>query len=76
MSRKVAITPVRYLASGGRQPSSLPVMAMPWSFPVAAPINRIADPAEIAAAVVYLASDKASLVTGHAMNVDGGLMAW
>ena len=42
----------------------------------ACPMNRIADPAELAEAVVFLASDKASFVNGHPLLVDGGFMAW
>jgi len=41
-----------------------------------APMNRIAEPEEIAATVVFLASDQASYMTGHALAVDGGMMAW
>jgi NAD(P)-dependent dehydrogenase (short-subunit alcohol dehydrogenase family) len=33
------------------------------------------SPEEIAEAVVWLCSDAASFVTGHAMSVDGGLVA-
>jgi NAD(P)-dependent dehydrogenase (short-subunit alcohol dehydrogenase family) len=36
------------------------------------PIGRIADPEEIANAVVWLLSDKASFVVGHTLLVDGG----
>jgi NAD(P)-dependent dehydrogenase (short-subunit alcohol dehydrogenase family) len=36
------------------------------------PIGRFADPDEIAAACVWLLSDKSSFVTGTAMSVDGG----
>jgi NAD(P)-dependent dehydrogenase (short-subunit alcohol dehydrogenase family) len=36
------------------------------------PIGRIAEPGEIAAAVLWLCSDAASFVIGHAMVVDGG----
>jgi NAD(P)-dependent dehydrogenase (short-subunit alcohol dehydrogenase family) len=37
-------------------------------------VGRIADPADIASAVVYLASDEARYVTGHELLVDGGLV--
>ncbi len=39
------------------------------------PLGRIASPEEIAAAVLYLASDEAGFVTGVALPVDGGLTA-
>ncbi len=37
------------------------------------PLGRVATPAEVAAAVVYLISDAGSYVTGTALRVDGGL---
>ena len=36
------------------------------------PIGRLADPAEIAGAIVFLCSDRASYVSGAAWSVDGG----
>jgi NAD(P)-dependent dehydrogenase (short-subunit alcohol dehydrogenase family) len=39
------------------------------------PIGRIADPKEIANAVVWLLSDKASFVLGHTLLVDGGVVS-
>jgi NAD(P)-dependent dehydrogenase (short-subunit alcohol dehydrogenase family) len=39
------------------------------------PIGRVGTPDEIAEAVVWLCSDAASFVTGHAMAVDGGYVA-
>jgi NAD(P)-dependent dehydrogenase (short-subunit alcohol dehydrogenase family) len=39
------------------------------------PMNRIAEPDEMAGAVLYLASDAASFTTGAAINVDGGFLA-
>jgi dihydroanticapsin dehydrogenase len=40
------------------------------------PANRIAEPREIASAILFLASDEASYVTGSSLIVDGGLTAW
>ena len=37
------------------------------------PIGRVADPAEIAHAVLWLCSDGASYICGHALAVDGGI---
>lgn len=39
------------------------------------PIGRFGTPEEVAEAVVWLCSDAASFVTGHALAVDGGLVA-
>ncbi|MBL8518328.1 MAG: SDR family oxidoreductase [Betaproteobacteria bacterium] len=39
------------------------------------PMNRVADTAEIARAVLWLASGESSYVTGHALCVDGGWVA-
>ena len=37
------------------------------------PIGRVTEAGEIAAAVVFLCSDKAGSITGHTLNVNGGL---
>ena len=39
------------------------------------PIQRLADPTEIAAAAIFLLSDEASFITGHTLTVDGGWVA-
>jgi NAD(P)-dependent dehydrogenase (short-subunit alcohol dehydrogenase family) len=39
------------------------------------PLGRIAQPGEMAAAVLYLVSDGASYTTGSCITVDGGLLA-
>jgi NAD(P)-dependent dehydrogenase (short-subunit alcohol dehydrogenase family) len=39
------------------------------------PVHRFGTPAEIADAVVWLCSDQASFITGHALVVDGGQLA-
>jgi 3-oxoacyl-[acyl-carrier protein] reductase len=38
------------------------------------PARRLADPSEIAAGVVYLASDEAAYITGQTLHLNGGLM--
>jgi len=39
------------------------------------PVGRLGQPEEVAQAVLYLASDASSFMTGHAMPIDGGLIA-
>ncbi|MCE2484825.1 MAG: SDR family oxidoreductase [Desulfurellaceae bacterium] len=53
----------------GRRPDVLEKMI------AAEPIGRSGQPEEIAESVVWLCSDAASFVTGHAMAVDGGAVA-
>jgi 3-oxoacyl-[acyl-carrier protein] reductase len=37
------------------------------------PLGRMGSPKEIAAAIVFLASDEAGYITGHVLNVNGGM---
>ena len=38
------------------------------------PLGRIGDPDEFAALVVFLASERASYITGATIQVDGGMV--
>jgi NAD(P)-dependent dehydrogenase (short-subunit alcohol dehydrogenase family) len=40
-----------------------------------AALHRVGEPMEVAGAVVFLASDAASLITGQTMLIDGGWTA-
>jgi NAD(P)-dependent dehydrogenase (short-subunit alcohol dehydrogenase family) len=39
------------------------------------PMRRLAEPEEVASAILYLSSPAASMVTGHVLAVDGGFLA-
>jgi len=39
------------------------------------PMKRIGQPEEVAAAILFLASDKASFITGASLATDGGKLA-
>jgi NAD(P)-dependent dehydrogenase (short-subunit alcohol dehydrogenase family) len=53
--------------SGGQPTEDLP------EFGAQTPIGRAGQPAELAAAYVYLASQESSYVTGETLNVNGGM---
>ena len=60
------MTPLMFEQTPERQQEILAPQAM----------NRAGTPEEVAAAVVWLCSDEASFITGVAMPVDAGSVAW
>jgi NAD(P)-dependent dehydrogenase (short-subunit alcohol dehydrogenase family) len=61
-------TPMMDRVAGDTQAGRAGVIAME-------PVGRMGNPEEIAAAAVWLCSDAAAFVVGHAMLVDGGMSA-
>ncbi|MEZ5862103.1 MAG: SDR family oxidoreductase [Geminicoccaceae bacterium] len=57
-------------AHGPREPEWLP------TWPEMTPMQRMGEPHEIASAVLFLASDASSLMTGSVVVVDGGYTIW
>lgn len=62
-------TPMVEMALGGNSDAHASAIA-------SEPVARLADPREIAEAVVWLCSDRASFTTGSVMTVDGGYTTW
>ncbi len=48
---------------------------IPDTIPAKVPMGRVADPSEMGDAVVWLASDASSFVTGSIVSIDGGVVA-
>lgn len=65
---------VNAIAPGGVESGQNDVFAQRYGARV--PMGRMARADEIVGAVVWLASDAASYVTGQVISVDGGLTAW
>jgi 2,3-dihydro-2,3-dihydroxybenzoate dehydrogenase len=64
---------LRQLIPGGADDALARVVAgSPETFKVGIPLGRVADPADVADAVAFLASPRARHITMQALYVDGG----
>jgi gluconate 5-dehydrogenase len=68
-----AIAPTVVLTAMGERVWGAPEKGAPMKAKI--PIGRFGKPREVAAAVIYLASDAAGLVNGHVLVLDGGYTA-
>jgi NAD(P)-dependent dehydrogenase (short-subunit alcohol dehydrogenase family) len=61
-----------------RTPFIAPILGQPdlvEKIEAMTPLRRLAEPEEVAAAILFLAGNAAAMVTGHTLPVDGGFLA-
>jgi 3-oxoacyl-[acyl-carrier protein] reductase len=72
---RIATERIRFLDEAKARREGRPVDAVTAESTGSIPIGRYGKPEEYADAVAFLASDRASYITGSVMRVDGGLIA-
>lgn len=60
------------VAPGGVKTKAMAAMKFPDNMLDPIPLHRLSEPEDIANSVVFLASDKASMITGQTLVIDGG----
>ncbi len=63
---------VNAVAPGGVKTKAMAAMEFPDNMLDPIPLRRLSEPEDIANSVVFLASDKASMITGQTLVIDGG----
>lgn len=63
---------VNAVAPGGVRTRAMEHMQMPMDALEPIPLGRLSTPQDVANAAVFLASDKASMITGQTLVIDGG----
>jgi NAD(P)-dependent dehydrogenase (short-subunit alcohol dehydrogenase family) len=61
-----------------KTPFIAPIMANPelvQRIEAMTPLRRLAEPEEVAAAILFLSGPGAAMITGHTLPVDGGFLA-
>ena len=78
MSKQAAVEWAQYgvrcnaVAPGGVLTEAMKNMEFPEETMDPIPLHRLSQPEDIANGVVFLASDKAAMVTGQTLVIDGG----
>ncbi len=72
---RIATERIRFLDEAKAKREGRPIDAVTAESTGSIPIGRYGKPEEYADAVAFLASDRASYITGSVMRVDGGLIA-
>ena len=70
----IRVNTVRPCAVWDQPPSGSEKEALDIRLGAMIPMGRIARPADVAWAAVFLASDRAEYITGQCLNVDGGML--
>src|SRR5262249_55997965 len=69
--KNVTVTPVAPGFKKTKMTEQVPAAALDAVIQMT-PVGRLGEPGEVAAGVVFLASDAAAFITGHVLDINGG----
>ena len=75
LARELAASSITVNAVAPGPIASAMTATFPEALRKAIPLNRLGTAAEVAAAVLFLAGDSASFITGEILDVNGGMWA-